>query len=277
MTKIRVRRSVLFMPGSNARALEKARNLPCDVVALDLEDSVAPDAKNVARHAVCAAVKNYGDREVVVRINALSSPWGRDDLAAVGAARPDAILLPKIQAAADIKAAHGNVPIWAMVETTQAILNLDGLAASGARVLVMGTNDLLHDMRATPMPARENLWPLLTQTIVAARAHGLDIIDGTYNAIGDEAGLATECRQAKAFGFDGKTLIHPGQLATANRVFAPAADEIDAARRIVTAFALPENRGRGAIAVDGRMVERLHAQAAARLLAVADAIAARGG
>ena len=265
------------MPGSNARALEKARALPSDVVVLDLEDSVAPEAKRGARHAMCAAVKNYGNREVVVRINALSSPWGRDDLATISAARPDAILLPKVQEAVNIEAARGAIPIWAMVETTRAILNLTAIAAAGADVLVMGTNDLLKEMQATAMPRRDNLWAVLTQMVIAARAHGLDIIDGTYNLLGDDAGLEAECVQSKAFGFDGKSLIHPGQLAVANRVFAPAADEIEAARRIVAAFALPENRGRGAIAVDGRMVEVLHAESAARLMARADLIAARGG
>jgi len=276
MEQIRVRRSVLFMPGSNARALEKARTLPCDVVALDLEDSVAPDAKAAARDAVCAAVKNFGHREVVVRINALSSPWGRDDLAAMRAAKPDAIVLSKIGGAEDVAAAQCGVPLWAMIETTRAILNLAAIAASGAAVLVMGTNDLLKEMQATPMPARENLWQALTQTVIAARAHGLGLIDGTYNTIADEPGLAAECAQGKAFGFDGKTLIHPSQIEAANRIFAPGPDEIDAAHRIVAAFELPENRGKGAIALEGRMVERLHAQNAARILAAADAIAARG-
>lgn len=277
MEQIRIRRSVLFMPGSNARALEKARNLACDVVALDLEDSVAPDAKQAAREAVCAAVKNYGDREVVVRINALSSPWGRGDLAALCAAGPDAILLPKVGGTADIEAAKCGLPLWAMIETTQAVLNLAAIAGGGAAVLVIGGNDLLKEMRAAPLPARENLWAILTQTIVAARAHGLDAIDGTFNAIADEAGLAAECAQAKSFGFDGKTLIHPGQIAITNRIFAPAAEEVAAARRVIAAFEQPENRDKGAIKLDGRMVERLHAQSAARLLVLADAIAARGG
>jgi len=278
MEQIRIRRSVLFMPGSNARALEKARELACDVVALDLEDSVAPDAKGAARNAVCAAVKKgFGDREIVVRINPLSSPWGHDDLAAIQAAKPDAILLPKVAGAADIAAARCDVPLWAMIETARAVLELGAIAASGATVLMIGTNDLLKDMRATPMPARENLWGVLTQAIIAARSHGLDAIDGTYNAIADQAGLAAECVQGRSFGFDGKTLIHPGQIDIANRIFGPGEQEIAAARHIVAAFERPENKNKGAINLDGRMVERLHAVSASRTLALANAIAARAG
>ena len=263
------------MPGSNARAVEKARALACDVVALDLEDAVAPEAKEAARDAVCAAVKNYGDREVVVRINALSTPWGKDDLAAVSAAKPDAILLPKVTSPTDIEAAKGAVPLWAMIETTRAIVNLPSIAASGVALIMLGTNDLLKDMGGTVMPERQNLWAALSQAVIVARAHGLGVIDGTFNAIGDADGLAAQCRQGKAFGFDGKTLIHPSQIDAANRAFAPGAEEIAEARRIVAAFALPENQNRGAIALDGRMVERLHAEIAAHILAVADAVARR--
>jgi citrate lyase subunit beta/citryl-CoA lyase len=279
MDMIRVRRSILFMPGSNPRALEKARTLPCDVVALDLEDSVAPEAKVAARQAVCAALGTFAPREVVVRINALSSPWGKDDLAAMREATPDAIILPKVGGSEDIVEARKEreIQIWVMIETAQAILNLAAIAASGVAALVMGTNDLLKDLRAAPMPARENLWPALMQTVAAGRAHGLSLIDGTFNALADQAGLETECAQGKAFGFDGKTLIHPGQIAAANRIFAPGADEIAMARRIITAFERPENQARGAIALDGRMVERLHAQHAAHILAMDAAIAARGG
>lgn len=275
MQTVRLRRSVLFMPGSNARALDKARTLACDVVALDLEDSVAPEAKAAARDAVCAAVKNYADREVVVRINALSSPWGRDDLAAVAAAKPDAIVLPKVNSPADIDAAKSSVPLWAMIETAKAVLNLPAIASSGIAVMMLGTNDLLKDMGATPMAQRQNLWGPLTAAVVAARAHGLGIIDGTFNAIGDAEGLEAECRQGRAFGFDGKTLIHPGQIDAANRAFAPSAEDIAQARRIVDAFARPESRGRGAIALEGRMVERLHAESAAQVLALAEALARR--
>ncbi len=271
----KVRRSVLYVPGSNPRALEKARGLPCDAVALDLEDSVTPELKVSARQAVCAALKNYGPREVVVRINALSSAWGADDLAALRQARPDGIILPKVQTASDIAAAKGDIPVWAMIETARAVLNLAAIAGSGAAVLMLGSNDLLADMGATVMAGRQNLWGVLTQAVIAARAHGLGAIDGTFNPLDDASGFAAECAQGRDFGFDGKSLIHPGQIEIANRVFAPSADDITEARGIVAAFAKAENRERGAIALDGRMVERLHAQAAARVIARADAIAAR--
>jgi citrate lyase subunit beta/citryl-CoA lyase len=263
------------MPGSNARAMQKARTLPCDVVILDLEDAVAPDLKHDARDAVCAAVRErrFGRREVVVRVNALSSSWGEADLSAVRTAKPDAILLPKVKDAADIAAVSGGgIPIWAMIETTSAILNLASIAASGAALLVMGTNDLIKEMVAAPMPGRENLWFALSQTVTAARAHGLGVIDDTYNGIGDEIGFRDSCEQGKAFGFDGKSVIHPSQIAVANRVFAPSAQALTEASRILAAFAA--HPGKGAIQLDGRMVERLHAEAAARLLALADAIAA---
>ena len=267
------RRSVLFMPGSNARALEKARSLPCDVVALDLEDAVAPDAKTEARIQVCAAVRDrrFGAREVVVRINALTSVWGQDDLDAVRAAKPDAILLPKVKSAEDVAAALGPIPLWAMIETTQAILNLAPIAASGAALLMMGCNDLLKEMNATPMGARENLWGALSQTVVAARAHGLGVIDGTFNALEDAAGLTAECAQGKAFGFDGKSLIHPGQIEICNRSFTPSPEAIAEARRILAAFA--QDGGKGALRLDGRMVEQLHADMAAKVIALADAAA----
>jgi citrate lyase subunit beta/citryl-CoA lyase len=250
--------------------LEKARTLPCDVVVLDLEDSVAPAAKAVARGAVCAAVKDYGGREVVVRINA----GDEADLAAVRAARPDAILLPKVKSVADIAFAKGDIPLWAMIETPMAVLNLGDIAGAGLDVLALGTNDLAHDMRAAPQPDRRNLWSVLTQAVIAARAHGLGVIDGTFNAIADAPGLAAECAQGRAFGFDGKTLIHPGQIAVCNAAFAPSDAEIAQARRIIAAFA--QAPGKGAIALDGRMIEALHMREAERLIAVAGAIAERG-
>jgi citrate lyase subunit beta/citryl-CoA lyase len=253
--------------------LEKARTLPCDVVVLDLEDSVALEAKDAARAAVRAAIKDYGGREVVVRINPLASAHGKADLQAVRAAAPDAVLLPKVESAADIAAAQGAIPIWAMIETPLGILNLAAIAASGAQCLAMGTNDLLKAMRAQPVPDRRNLWSALSQTVIAARAHGLSVIDGTYNEIGDDTGFAESCAQGRAFGFDGKTLIHPRQIETCNRVFAPSAQDIAQARRIIEAFA--QNPAKGAIALDGRMVERLHAEEAACLLALAAAIESR--
>jgi citrate lyase subunit beta / citryl-CoA lyase len=255
--------------------IEKARGLPCDVVVLDLEDAVAPELKETARNQACAAVKSFGSREVAVRINPLSSVWGKYDLAAVRGAGPDAVLLPKVTGATEIEAIKREIPVWAMIETPMAVLNVAAIAASGAACLAMGTNDLLNDLRAVRLPDRRNLWAALSQTVIAARAHGLEVIDGTFNAIGDEQGFADSCAQGRAFGFGGKTLIHPGQIEAANRIFAPSADEIADARRILAAFALPENRGKGAIALDGHMVEQLHADNAARILALAAAIAER--
>jgi citrate lyase subunit beta/citryl-CoA lyase len=253
--------------------LEKARGLRCDVVVLDLEDSVAPQAKDAAREAVCLAVKNYGPREVVVRINPLASAHGKADLKAVGAAAPDAVLLPKVENAADIEATKGALPIWAMIETPVGVMNVADIAASGAACLAMGSNDLLKAMRAQPLPDRRNLWPALTATILAARAHGASVIDGTYNEITDDAGFAESCAQGRAFGFDGKTLIHPGQIESCNRIFAPSQEDVLQARRILEAF--EKNPGKGAIALDGRMIERLHAEEAARILALHEAITGR--
>jgi citrate lyase subunit beta/citryl-CoA lyase len=268
------RRSVLFVPGSSARMLEKARSLPCDVVVLDLEDSVAPDVKGAARDAVCHAIRNYRPREVVVRINPLASSHGQADLEAVRAASPDAILLPKVESAADIRAAKGPHPIWAMIETPLGVLNVAAIAAGGIACLALGTNDLLKAMRAQPLPDRRNLWAALSATVLAARAHGASVIDGTYNDIADDVGFAESCSQGRAFGFDGKTLIHPGQIESCNRIFAPSPEELVQARRILEAFA--KNPGKGAIALDGRMIERLHAEEATRILALAGAIESRG-
>jgi citrate lyase subunit beta / citryl-CoA lyase len=267
------RRSVLFVPGSSEKMLEKARTLACDVVVLDLEDSVAPQAKQAARTAVCAAVKDFASREVVVRINPLASPDGQADLEAVCAVRADAVLLPKVESSADIAAAKDAGPVWAMIETPLGVLNVAAIAASGIACLAMGTNDLLKAMHAQALPDRCNLWTALTQTVIAARAHGVSVIDGTYNDIKDDAGFAESCAQGRAFGFDGKSLIHPGQIDICNRVFAPSAEEIARARRILDAFA--QNPGRGAIAIDGQMVERLHADQARDLLALAGAIEGR--
>jgi len=267
------RRSVLFVPGSSERMLEKARSLPCDVVVLDLEDSVAPDGKDAARAMVCAAAKSYGAREMVVRINALSTPWGKADLAAVRSATPDAVLLPKVESARDIAAVKGGIAVWAMIETPLGVLNAADIAASGAECLAMGANDLLKAMHAQSLPDRRNLWAALSQAVIAGRAHGVSVIDGTHNEIADEAGFLQSCIQGRAFGFDGKTLIHPGQIEACNRVFAPSPEEIAQARRILAVFA--QNPQAGAIALDGRMVERLHAEEATRILALAAAIQGR--
>jgi citrate lyase subunit beta/citryl-CoA lyase len=289
---IRPRRSVLYMPGSNARALEKARGLDADCVILDLEDAVAPDAKAEARERIVAAVAagGYGNREVVVRINALDSAWGDDDIAALAAVGPDAILVPKVDDGADVEKASRafdragiapSVGLWAMMETPRAILNAQAIARTHAHTRlvawVMGTNDLAKETTARLTPGRQAMASWLSVCVVAARGHGLAILDGVFNDIADEDGFRAECAQGRDFGFDGKTLIHPGQLAACNEIFAPSAEEVAFARTIAAAFELPENRGKGVIRVDGKMVELLHAEMARRTVAVAEAIAARGG
>ena len=286
----RPRRSLLYMPGSNARAIEKARELPVDGVILDLEDAVAPDAKAKARELVMAALKQggFGRREVIVRINGLDTQWWQDDLA-VAAANPDAILVPKVSDPEPLREvakqlvgvrAEARVGIWAMMETPLAMLNARDIAAvardAGSRLagFVMGTNDLAKDTRARLLPGRAPMLPWLMTCIAAARAYGIDIVDGVYNELGNAEGFAAECRQARDLGFDGKTLIHPQQIAPCNEAFSPGADEVAWARKIIGAFDLPENASKGVIQVDGRMVERLHADMAQRTVAIADAIAA---
>jgi citrate lyase subunit beta/citryl-CoA lyase len=273
------------MPGSNARALEKARSLSADALILDLEDAVAPDAKEVARQQVCEAVRarGFGKREVIVRINALSTAWGEADLAAAAAATPDAILVPKVSSAADLaiveaklKGRAEGVSVWAMIETPLAILNIAQVAAAGGRLaaLVMGTNDLIKEVRGHHTRDRLNLAAALGIAVLAARANALAIVDGVYNDIQDSDGFVLCCQQGKSFGFDGKTLIHPTQLEPCNRIFAPSPEEVIAARELIGAFELPENRGKGAIKLEGRMVELLHAEIARRTVALADAISA---
>ncbi|MBQ0819102.1 CoA ester lyase [Microvirga sp. HBU67558] len=292
MTPIRPRRSALYMPGSNLRALEKAKTLAADGVIFDLEDAVAPDLKTQAREQVCAAVQagGYGRRELVIRINALDTPWGEADLAAAVAAAPDAILVPKVSTAETLAAvglrlrklgAAERTRVWAMIETPLAILRAESIASAARDVdtrldcIVMGTNDLAKDTRARLLPGRAAMLPWLMTALAAARAHGIDILDGVYNSLSDPEGFRTECEQGRDGGFDGKTLIHPDQIATANDIFAPSRDEVETAKTIVEAFDEPENAGKGAISLNGRMVERLHAEMAKRTLALADAIAAR--
>jgi citrate lyase subunit beta/citryl-CoA lyase len=275
------------MPGANARALDKAAGLPADVLLLDLEDAVAPDAKIAARDAVCHAVaaRPYGRREVVVRINGLETGWGSADLEAAVAAGADAILAPKVASAADIArldeamtgaGAPADMALWAMIETPLAIMNIAEIAGSAAvsrlSTLVVGTNDLAKDMRVHPDPDRQCFLSALSTTVLAARAFGLTAIDGVYNAIGDSQGLIAETRQGRQLGFDGKTLIHPSQIETANRVFAPDPGELVDARAVIEAFDLPENRGKGVITVNGRMTELLHLEQARRLVALDEAI-----
>jgi len=238
---------------------------------------VAPQAKEEARAAVCAAIRNYPGREVVVRINPLATPLGGADLEAVRAAKPDAVLLPKVDSPADIAIAKGGIPLWAMIETPLGVLNAADIAgggvANGLECLAMGGNDLLKAMRGRPLPDRRNLWAAMSQTVMAARAYGLSVLDGTHNELGDLESFTQACAQARAFGFDGKTLIHPLQITPCNRAFSPSLDEIAEAHRILQAFA--SNPGKGAIAFDGRMIERLHAEEARHLLALAEAIEGR--
>jgi citrate lyase subunit beta/citryl-CoA lyase len=288
----RPRRSVLYMPGSNGRALEKAKTIGADALILDLEDSVAPELKAQARAQVAGAVKGggYGQRELVIRINALGTAWGREDMAVAAAVGPDAVLIPKVSTPGDIMMAakelrEAGAPektrLWAMMETPQAVLNADAIVrtagdpASRLGVLVMGTNDLAKESRARLTKGRAPMLAWLSICVLAARAHGAEIIDGVYGDLADEAGFRAECEQGRDFGMDGKTLIHPNQVAICNEVFAPAAAEVEWARKIIAAFELPENRDKGVISLDGRMVERLHAAMARHTVAIAEAIAAR--
>ncbi len=290
---LRPRRSALYMPGSNARAVEKARTLAADTLILDLEDAVAPQAKEAARAQVCAAVAGggYGHRELVIRINALDTPWGAEDLQAAARSGADAVLLPKPNTVADIAAAtaalaKADAPdamrLWAMIETPLAIIYLQEIAAAarqpGARLacFVLGTNDLVKETRADLSASRRPALYWLSARITAARAYGLDVLDGVYNDFKDADGFARECEHARALGFDGKTLIHPDQVAPANAAFAPREAEVAWARKIIAAFQQPENTGKGVITVDGRMVELLHAEMARRTVAIADAIHDRG-
>ncbi len=272
----RPRRSALYLPASNAKAIAKARTLACDVVILDLEDAVAPDAKDMARNQAVAAVLEggFGARELVVRVNALDTEWGRADLAALAACAPAAILLPKIMNRGNIEryaaAAAPDVPLWAMVETAAALFRLDEIAGSARlTALVMGTNDLAKEMGAQPGPLRLPFVGALGLAVAAARAHGIAVLDGVYNAIEDDAGFTAEARQGVEFGFDGKTLIHPRQIELCNAAFRPDASAIAWAKQIVAAFEQPENAAKGAIRREGKMVERLHLDHAHRVLAAA--------
>jgi citrate lyase subunit beta / citryl-CoA lyase len=289
---IHPRRSVLYMPGSNARAIEKSRTLPVDAVILDLEDSVAPEAKATARDQVSNALTagGFGAREIIVRINGLDSPWWLDDLDAVAKARPDAVLVPKVSSPklledvadrlVDISADH-RIRVWAMMETPLAVLNAGEIAAAAADVeirlagFVMGTNDLAKETRANITPGRTPMLPWLMNCVAAARAFGLDILDGVFNDLGNTEGFARECAEARDMGFDGKTLIHPNQIAACNAAFSPSEDDVTQAKKIIAAFDLPQNMDKGVVQLDGRMVERLHAEMARRTVAINEAIEAR--
>ena len=290
---IRPRRSVLYMPGSNARAIEKARTLPVDGVILDLEDAIAPDAKVEARAQVAEAVKagGFGAREVFVRVNGIDTPWHADDMAAAARAAPDAILVPKVAAVEQLERigqrlldmkVDRKTRVWAMIETPEAIFNINALAAkahdSETRLagFVMGTNDLAKETRARIVPGRQPMLSWLSRCLLAAHAHRIDILDGVYNDIGNAEGFAAECAQARDMGFDGKTLVHPNQIGPCNTAFSPSPDEVAQAKKTIAAFDLPENRDKGVVQIDGRMVERMHAEMARRTVAIAEAIAAKG-
>lgn len=282
---IKPRRSVLYLPASNARAIAKSRSLDVDAIILDLEDSVAPEVKVEARAQAVAAVQEggFGHRDVVIRVNGLDTPWGLDDLKLAATAGAHAILLPKVSSCDDIAKVRSligdNTDVWAMVETAKAIVDLPTIVATAIRdrltTLVAGTNDLSKELHTIPGKDRAPLLAALSQIVLCARLHGLVALDGVINELEDLDAIESECRQGLAWGFDGKTLIHPGQIDIANRVFAPGRDEVEWARKISTAFDLPENRGKGALRIDGRMVEELHAQEARRTLAYAEALEAR--
>lgn len=281
----RPRRSALYLPASNAKAIAKARTLPCDVVILDLEDAVAPEMKEAARAAAVAAVQEggFGEREVAIRTNGIDTEWSPADLAAVAGSGVDAVLVPKVSSAADIERyqsalahARPELQLWAMIETCASVGRLDAIAARAAdtrlSLWIMGTNDLAKEMRARLTPERTPFLPILTLAVAAARAHGLAILDGVCNEFRDLSAFRVEAEQGLLFGFDGKSLIHPDQIAPTNEVFSPSAAELAWARAVIAAFAAPENAGKGAIRVEGKMAELLHLDQAQRLVAVAERI-----
>ncbi len=276
------RRSALYMPASNLRAIEKAKDLPCDVVILDLEDAVAPDAKEQARAQAVAAVRGggFGSREMVIRVNAIDTPWGEADLRAVVDSGANAILAPKVGDAetvrryeATLAGAPANMGFWAMIETTRAIFRLEEIAATAADTrlgcFVLGTNDLAKEMGARLTVDRAPFLGMMAMAVAAAKGHGVTILDGVYNAIDDQAGLEHQCTQARDYGFDGKSLIHPRQIEATNRLFGPSAEDLAWARAVIAAFADPDNAGKGAIRVSGEMVERLHLAQAEQLVRIA--------
>lgn len=282
---VRPRRSVLYMPGSNARALEKAKTIPADALILDLEDAVAPDAKPEAREQVCAAVQQggYGKREIVIRVNGLATEWGEDDLAAAAKAGPDAVLVPKVDSAGlvhkvesllDKAGAPKTTAIWAMMETPLGILHAEEIAGASDRLtcFVMGTNDIAKELFCAHTEMRLPMMTSLGLCMLAARAFGLTILDGVYNDIKNTEGFEAVCRQGAELGMDGKTLIHPSQVEPCNRIFAPADDEVAFSRKVIAAFDEPANKGKGVLQIDGRMVELLHRDQAKRTVAIADAI-----
>jgi citrate lyase subunit beta/citryl-CoA lyase len=285
MTETLIRlRSVLYMPGANERALQKAKEIPADALILDLEDAVAPGAKHEARERVCEAVRSraYGERVVTIRINAIGSDWHEADLYAVAAAGPHGIVVPKVGSAAEVLELEGalvavgapeRTRIWAMLESPSAVLQAAQIASASPRleVLVMGNNDLVKELFAEHVPGREPLLTSLSLCLLAARAAGKTILDGVYNDVRDAAGFEAECLQGRRLGFDGKTLIHPGQVEICNQAFSPSDAEVEHARRVIEAFEEAQRAGAGVVTVDGRMVENLHVESARRVLVLADA------
>ena len=285
---IRPRRSVLYLPASNARALEKARSLPADALILDLEDAVAPEAKESARAQLVEALKagGFGKREIVVRVNGLETPWGYDDVVAVAKLGPDAILFPKIQSPDDVLAAvaaldeagaPGDLPIWIMAETPRCIMAMDSIASASPRLacLVAGTSDLSRDLRARPAPGRIGVISALSIIVIGARAYGLDALDGVHLDMNDEAGYQAACEQGRDLGFDGKTLIHPKQIDAANAAFAPTAAEIEQSQAIVAAWGEARAQGKGICVLNGKLIEKLHVEDAERQLQLHAAILER--
>ena len=282
------RRTALYLPAINARAVAKARTLPVDIVILDLEDAVAPERKEEARNAAVAAAQEggFGDRELIIRANGLDTPWWRDDLVAAARSGADGVLVPKVGSAADIarcadllRDAPAGLSLWAMIETCAAVVALPAIAAAaeGSRLaaMVLGTNDLAKEMRAALTPDRLAFLPILTSAVIAARAHGLIVLDGVCNDFQDIDRFEAECRQGLVLGFDGKTIIHPRQVDPCNAVYSPTPDEVRWAERIITAFDAPDHAGKGVVQIDGQMVERLHLDDARRVQATAAAIARR--
>jgi len=283
--QIRPRRSILYMPGANARALDKARTLAADGLILDMEDAVSPDSKELARTQIVENVTKggYGPREIIIRVNGLETDWGKDDVAAVANIGANAILFPKVEspdqvhaavAALEAAGAPADLPVWIMAETPRGILHIDAIASASPRLtgIVMGTSDLAKEMRLRHTPDRIGFIAALSMCVMAARAYGLDIMDGVYLDLKNEAGFRAACEQGRDMGFDGKTLIHPNQLAVANEVFAPTEQEVENARAIIEAWDQARAEGKGVAVVNGKLVENLHVEEARRALAVAEAI-----
>ena len=281
----RPRRSILYMPGSNARALEKGRGLPADALILDLEDAVAPDAKELARSQIAAAVAEggYGAREIIVRVNGLDTPWGREDVVAIAACGADAILLPKVESASMVReleelmvasGAPETMAIMCMMETPLGILHAEEVSGASGRLtcLVMGTSDLVKDLQAAHTPERLPVLTSLSFCILAARAYGLAVVDGVHLDLQDDVGFAAACRQGRELGFDGKTLIHPKTIAAANEAFAPSAEEIVWSQKIIAAHSEAAAEGKGVVVVDGKLIENLHVESAQRVVAMAGKI-----